>query len=146
MNVILIDCPVCGHKISSQANACPQCGQPIHPEKGKNEQHPPALFVPLETPLNLAGGISTSVGVLILCFLIFKNMASLADDSVLNDEAATFGLLISILLYLAVWAVHIYRELRDNNIPKLLLLIFIPVLGIIFSAFLWKQPENQEKK
>jgi hypothetical protein len=27
--VILIDCPACGNKTSSQASACPKCGQPI---------------------------------------------------------------------------------------------------------------------
>ena len=29
--VALIDCPACGHKVSNQAPACPNCGQPIKP-------------------------------------------------------------------------------------------------------------------
>lgn len=30
-NIALIDCPACGHKVSNQAPACPNCGQPIKP-------------------------------------------------------------------------------------------------------------------
>lgn len=29
--IALIDCPACGHKVSNQAPACPNCGQPIKP-------------------------------------------------------------------------------------------------------------------
>jgi zinc-ribbon domain len=28
----LIDCPSCGHKVSSKADACPSCGHPITPK------------------------------------------------------------------------------------------------------------------
>lgn len=31
MSIQLIDCPACGSKVSSQAAACPHCGQPIRP-------------------------------------------------------------------------------------------------------------------
>jgi len=27
----LIKCPACGHEVSDQATACPNCGQPLHP-------------------------------------------------------------------------------------------------------------------
>lgn len=29
MNIELVDCPACGNKVSSQAVACPHCGQPL---------------------------------------------------------------------------------------------------------------------
>ena len=29
MSIQLIDCPACGNKVSTKANACPHCGQPI---------------------------------------------------------------------------------------------------------------------
>ena len=31
MSIQLIDCPACGSRVSSQAAACPHCGQPIRP-------------------------------------------------------------------------------------------------------------------
>jgi len=39
MNIQLIDCPACGSKVSSQAAACPHCGQPVRPiPKGNSPQ------------------------------------------------------------------------------------------------------------
>jgi hypothetical protein len=29
----LINCPACGHAISTEAEACPQCGHPNHPAR-----------------------------------------------------------------------------------------------------------------
>lgn len=37
----LIKCPACGREISSEADACPQCGHP-NPGLGKHEGPPPA--------------------------------------------------------------------------------------------------------
>lgn len=36
----LIDCPVCGHEISDEAEACPQCG---HPNRFKRQTAPAAM-------------------------------------------------------------------------------------------------------
>ena len=132
MSIQLIDCPACGSKISSQAGACPHCGQPIRPVL--YHQDKTNLFVAENFKLNLHAGFEAIV---IQGVIVFFMVWSLFNK--LNEF-----LVIMCIFYLCLWGWYIVQALKKNETSKILLLIFLPVLGIILCSLLTPQENRKD--
>lgn len=138
MAITLINCPACGNKVSSQATSCPKCGQPISPELHlkkdlKNNYSFPATA---SSAVSMDRGVVTTIAIVIICIILGKNFPSLYDGYYSNDLSAILWCLFGLLSYLAIWGELIYRAVTRNEIGKILLLIFIPLIGVVLSSFL----------
>lgn len=133
MSIQLIDCPACGSKISSQAGACPHCGQPIRPVL--YHQDKTNLFVSENFKLNIYAGIEA---IIIQGVIVFFMVCSLIHK--LNEL-----LIIACIFYLCFWGWHVMQALKKNESSKVLLLIFLPVLGIILCSLLTPQENKKER-
>ncbi len=148
MAVSLIDCPACGHKVSSQATTCPQCGHPIRPVLhlvGNTTVSPsrkPTSHSALNgQPLNLENGLKTLAGMIVIIVILGNYFPALMDDFSHNDDEAVFFVLLALAGYLLLWGWNAFIALKHNDTGKIVILTFLPFIGILFCSFL--MPENK---
>ncbi len=145
MMIELIDCPACGKRISSQASSCPNCGQPIRPtlklvEKKNN------IIPQLPSEANIEEGVGTVI-VLAIIFAVWVWSLSVVFDPYETEKgAATIWTLITGLGYLGLWGTYTYQALTRNEIGKIILLTFLPGIGIILCAFLSPKEKKDQNK
>ena len=127
----ITNCPACQGKVSSQAGACPHCGHPIH----SNSHHlKNANFSSGSSGsgVNINEGICMLIAVAVLCILMVGGYPG-------------FLFIIGCLGYLFLWGCYVVSALKRNDIGQVILLIFLPVIGIIISALLSPVEKNTLK-
>ncbi len=148
MPIQLIDCPACGGKVSSQAMACPKCGQPIRPVlKLADKQTASPVKVSSShpninsQPLNIENGVMSLIGMIVIMLLLFLSIGAPPEA---NDRVIPM-FIIACLGYAGLWSWNTFCALRHNDIGKIIILTFLPFIGIIFCSFLMPK-ENKTPK
>ena len=141
MSIQLIDCPACGNKVSSQAVACPHCGQPIRliPRPVEKPPFPKTAspVYPNGQKLNLYNGIGTIIILGIIILLMVRSICEGLDEK---------GLAWACIWYFCVWAWYAFHALKQNDVGKILILTFMPFIGIIFCSFLEPKETNTKNR
>lgn len=153
MAVSLIECPACGHKVSSQATTCPQCGHPIRPVLHFVENttgSPPRKSTSRSAlnghPLNLENGLRTLAGMIAIIVILWNCLPALLDDYSHNDDEAILPVLFAMGGYLLLWGWNAFIALKHNDTGKIVILTFLPFIGILFCSFLMPEDQNTTRK
>ena len=142
MNIQLIDCPACGSKVSSQAAACPHCGQPIrlipHPVSHPVEKLPSTEPNVSNARVLSILGIIFTIGVFfggwglmfVIAGIIFGHIAVKKGDN-LGKVTCVLGYIALSVLIVCLFAV--FREFI-KEIPAGIIVTFVAVLFFIIRA------------
>ena len=131
----MIDCPACNCRISSQAKACPQCGQPIQSFLNNHQTDKNLSSDINDSNLNIGAGLGTIImmaGIIVLMIVAYQ-------------AESQHWIAILCLVYLFIWGSYIVDAIKKNNIGKVILLIFLPFLGIIICGFLTPNEDQKLK-
>ena len=153
MDAKLLDCPLCGKKMSSAATACPHCGHPNvspiqqpnstitmqhaccgHPNVSPIQQLSERAGLPIreqnfgqqKSELDIAGGC---VHILLLMFVAFFLLVSIIVENALE------ALAIGAIMYFYLWIKCIIQAVKRNDTTMLILLVFLAPIGIIGCGF-----------
>lgn len=149
MNIQLVDCPACGGKVSSQAMACPKCGQPIHPVLKLADKQTVSHQTPFPShpnlssqPLNIENGVMSLIGMIVIMLLLFLSIGAPPEA---NDRVIPM-FIIACLGYAGLWGWNTFCALKHNDIGKIIILTFLPFIGIIFCSFLTPKANKTPKE
>ena len=142
MSIQLIDCPACGNKVSSQAAACPHCGQPIrliphpvsHPVKKLPSTEPNVSNARVLSILGIIFTIGVFFGgwglMFVIAGIILGHIAVKKGDN-LGKVACVLGYIALSVLIVCLFAV--FREFI-KEIPAGIIVTFVAVLFFIIRA------------
>ena len=123
MGIQLIDCPACGSRVSSQAAACPHCGQPIR-----------LLPYPVSRPTEKTPSVKPGV----------SNARVLSILSIVFTGGVFFGGLGFLFIVAGIVLGHIAVK-KGDNLGKVGYVLGYIVLGVLILVFLIAFGEDIEK-
>lgn len=91
-------------------------------------------------PLNIEKGVITIIGVIVIIYLMSWNINDLFD----GKESAVFPMILAFAGYLGLWGWNAFYALKHKDVGKIIILIFLPFIGIILCSFLMSKNNKKE--
>ena len=127
--------------------ACPKCGQPIRPTLRLSEkqlasasQTAVSASVSKSQPLNIENGLKTLIELVVIIFII---MLFLIDE---RKEESAILCIIACVGYFYIWGLNAFIALKHKDTGKIIILTFLPFIGILFCSFLMPKDDNNAKR
>lgn len=148
----MVSCPACGARLSSMADMCPHCGHPMFMED--SYERPESNYdyyddTPQEPVYDYAlpekkdsMTLSSVIGGLVLSFIFTViGVYHIAD----GDNGGGLWVLMGTIVYFIGWGSMMCYSLKNNKIGEVILLIFLPVIGMIICSVIRSEYEKGGK-